>query len=139
MLKHTFKTLVLSFLMFAFIGQAMGYSTFNSCQETSTAHNANFNSSDIISFNTNSFYNDLSISAESKSNSKAETQDVCCNDNCCDNECICIANGCAAAMNLNTILNFPNTQFFNDPAYIPYLAKLRSINSAFFRPPISIS
>jgi hypothetical protein len=147
MLPKLSQVLVLSVLLLAFLGQAMGYSLFNSCEENGVLSSSNLGTSNLnISNVTAPVHNDVNTSLDNtlssnkaKSSEHVKSQVDCCTDECCDAACVCIANGCTSAMYLNVELIPSKPMLLSESPYLPFFAQPKSISTSRYRPPIFTS
>ncbi|GHB55529.1 hypothetical protein GCM10008107_00290 [Psychrosphaera saromensis] len=147
MLPKLSQVLVLTVLFTAFIGQAVGYNMFNSCEESRGVSSSNLGSSNLIVSNvTASVHNDFKTSLDNtlsstkvESSEHVKSQVDCCTDECCDGACVCIANGCTSAMSLNVELIPATSMLLSESPYLQSFAQPKSIATSRYRPPIFTS
>jgi hypothetical protein len=158
MLPKLPQVLVLTVLFTAFIGQAVGYNMFNSCEESRGGSSSNLGTSNLGTSNLNvsnvtaSVHNDFNTSLDNtlssnkaKSSNKTESSEHvksqvdCCTDECCDGACVCIANGCTSAMSLNVELIPATSMLLSESPYLQSFAQPKSIATSRYRPPIFTS
>lgn len=119
------KVLILSVMLFPFIGQAMANDIFSSC-ETSAAASVD------IQLNEN-------INPDDAANSTENTDD-CCDDECCDSDCICALNGCSPVTYLTVGMDYSELVLISELSYIQQsFVHPKSISTSRYRPPIFTS
>lgn len=118
------KVLILSVMLFSFVGKAMANDIFSSC-ESSTAVSVD------IQLNEN-------VNPDDAVNSTENTDD-CCDNDCCDEDCLCALNGCSAVTYLTVGMDYSEFVLVNEFSYMQQSEQPKSITTSRYRPPIFTS
>ena len=117
MSKAFSKVLVITLMLFAFVGQAFAYSAM-SCEMSSGSHESHMN------MNMNMNHGDMNKSSNGQS------------EDCCDVECICPANACSSTTVLNSSVDSTDIQILSESVAAMQSKQPHSISTSLYRPPI---
>lgn len=124
MFKAVSRVLVIAIMLIAFVGQAIAFNTSMSCETSVDSLSPKF--SELIK------HYDL------KPMDTDNTED-CCGIECCDVDCICIANACSSFIYFHTEVNSTKSTALSDVVYIQQSEQPKSIATSLYRPPIFTS
>ena len=117
MSKAFSKVLVITLMLFAFVGQAFAYSAMT-CEMSSGSHESHMN------MNMNMDHGDMNKSSNGQS------------EDCCDVECICPANACSSTTVLNSSVDSTDIQILSESVAAMQSKQPHSISTSLYRPPI---
>ena len=124
MCKAVSRMLVTVVMLVAFVGQAIAFNTYISC-ETSV---------DSLSPNVSELVKHLDSNSIDTNN-----QEDCCGIECCDVDCNCIANACSSFVYFNTDVDSTKTATLSEVVYMKQSEQPKSIATLLYRPPIFTS
>ena len=119
MSKAFSKVLVITLMLFAFVGQAFAYSAMP-CEMSSGSHESHMN----MNMNMNMDHGDMNKSSNGQS------------EDCCDVECICPANACSSTTVLNSSVDSTDIQILSESVAALQSKQPHSISTSLYRPPI---
>ena len=115
MSKAFSKVLVITLMLFAFVGQVFAYSAMP-CEMPSGSHESHMNM--------NMDHGDMNKSSNGQS------------EDCCDVECICPANACSSTTVLNSSVDSTDIQILSESVAAMQSKQPHSISTSLYRPPI---
>lgn len=121
MSKAFSKVLVITLMLFAFVGQAFAYSAMP-CEMPSGSHESHMNMN--MNMNMNMDHGDMNKSSNGQS------------EDCCDVECICPANACSSTTVLNSSVDSTDIQILSESVAAMQSKQPHSISTSLYRPPI---
>ena len=124
MVKAVSRVLLIAVMLVAFVGQAITFSTAMSCE----------NSVDSLSPHLSELIKDHDVNATS---TDTGNPDDCCDIECSDVKCICIANACSFFAYVNTGVVSLKTASFSETVYIKQPEHPNAITTLLYRPPIA--
>ncbi|MBV2128895.1 hypothetical protein [Arsukibacterium indicum] len=113
MSKAFSKVLVITLMLFAFVGQAFAYSAMP-YEMSSGCHESHMNMD----------HGDMNKSSNGQS------------EDCCDVECICPANACSSTTVLNSSVDSTDIQILRESVAALQSKQPHSISTSLYRPPI---
>ena len=113
MSKAFSKVLVITLMLFAFVGQAFAYSAM-SCEMSLGSHESHMKMD----------HGDMNKSSNGQS------------EDCCDVECICPANACSSTTVLNSSVDSADIQILSESVAAMQSKQPHSISTSLYRPPI---
>ena len=122
-MKAVSTTLVFALLLVAFIGQAFAYSSSMPCETSAN---------DQYSLH----YNTLATNSTPPLTHKENAND-CCEIDCCDTGCICIASTCSSVAYINAEVHLTNTIVLTEMLDKQHPKQPITITTLLYRPPIS--
>lgn len=124
MSKAFSKVLVITLMLFAFVGQAFAYSAM-SCEMSSGSHESHMN----MDHSKMSHHEGMNHGEMNKS-SNGQTED------CCDVECVCPANACSSTTVLYSSVDSTDIQILSESVAALQSKQPHSISTSLYRPPI---
>ena len=96
-----------------------------------------------MSFSTTMDHHDEELSEILKSDHTKAVEDIssekCCEIDCCDTLCICVANSCASYIYLQSTIGMANVSILKEALYVQNFTLTPSIVTILYRPPIQVS
>ena len=119
MFKADPRVLVIAVMLVAFVGQAIAFNTFMSCENSADSLSANL-SEPVKQYDSNPI-------------------DIDNPEDCCGVDCSCIASGCSLLVYFNTEVELIETAALSEVVYMRQSEQLKSISTLLYRPPIFTS
>lgn len=127
MLKALSKVLIFTILFASFLAQAI-------------ANDASVFGKPALDFSTKeNEQQERHLSIQTDTNKKQAISDDCCDVECCNTDCICIANACSFVVYLNMQLSETYPLLFGESVFFQPIKLTNSILSIVYRPPIITS
>ena len=124
MFKADSRVLVIAVMLVAFVGQAIAFNTFMSCENSADSLSANL-SEPVKQYDSNPI--------------NADNPEDCCGIECCDVDCSCIASGCSLLVYFYNKVGLTETAALSEVVCMHQSEQLKSISTLLYRPPIFTS